>query len=407
VAVTAACFRQPQSCFNTEAPTLRTVRLSLFLFRFCFLVSPAPATATPDKDQQKRGRGQEGRSRQRLPATMAAIVDPTATGKYPIVLADGLTQSDSTSIFTGIRYNHKPELSSAAAPNHARLKPSLPGSTSSFDLSFNDQGGNYAYAGTRTADGHQYVLYFDPSRQVFVLDRIETTFNMNVTRVPNNSDPEALARRHPHIDSDKKPAKSKQPPPTKASAPKEKSKPAPKPRAKSPVRAKKGKFEKEKKNVDAPLSFPKPAPKPEKEEPKPRSSRFADEEEEDDDDDGGLLVEYPGAETAPKRADFSPAFPSVRRFDEFMDQRESEGDDADGESDGEVDMDFKLPSPMNNHVPPPQPQYEPEPDTMDVDEQEEDDEDDLEKDLENAFEDFANSNQASPNDDESEISEED
>ncbi|KAI9163400.1 hypothetical protein HJFPF1_05010 [Paramyrothecium foliicola] len=343
------------------------------------------------------------------PATMAALIDPTVTGKYPVILGDGLLpDSDSTTIFTGIRYNHKPELSSSAAPGHARLKPSLPGSTNSFDLSFNDQGGNFAYAGTRTADGQQYVLYFDPAREAFVLDRIETTFSMNLTRTPNNSDPESLGRRHPHLDSDQKP---KAPPP-KASAPKEKSKPAQKPRAKSPTRGKepKRKFEKEKKNTDAPLSFPKPtaaAPKQEKATPNPRASRFEEEEEESEEEYGGLLVEYPGAEVATKRADFSPAFPVVRRFDEFMDRRESEGDDADGESDGEVDMDFKLPSPMNNHVPPPQPQYQPEPEPMDEDEQEEDEEDDLEKDLENAFEDLANSNQGSPNDDESEISEED
>ena len=326
--------------------------------------------------------------------------------------------------------NHKPELSSSAAPNRARLKPSIPGSTESFDLSYNDQGGNYAYAGTRNADGNQYVLYFDPARQAFILDRIETTFNMNLTRLPGNSDPDHLSRRYPHLDTDKKakqpPAKASAPKPSapKAPAPKEKEKekekererenekpkpkPAAKPRAKSPPRAKepKRKFEKEKKNTDVPLSFPKPA---EKQEPKPRARKVEEEEEEEEDEgDGGLLIEYPGAENAPRKADFSPAFPSVRRFDEFMDQRESEGDDADGESDGEVDMDFKLPSPMNNHVPPPQPRYEPEPEPMDEDEQEEDeDPDDLEKDLENAFEDMANS-EASPQDqDESEISEED
>ena len=35
---------------------------------------------------------------------MAALVDPTATGKYPVILADGLLpDTDSTTIFTGIR----------------------------------------------------------------------------------------------------------------------------------------------------------------------------------------------------------------------------------------------------------------------------------------------------------------
>jgi hypothetical protein len=348
---------------------------------------------------------------------MAALVDPTATGKYPVILADGLLpDGDATTIFTGMRYNHKPELSSSSAPSHARLKPSLPGSTSSFDMSFSDQGGNYAYAGTRKADGNQYVLYFDPARQAFILDRIETTFNMNLTRLPDNSDPDSLSRRYPHLDADKKP---KQPPAkapaakASASATKDKdkewAKPAAKPRAKSPVRSKepKRKFEKEKKNTDVPLSFPKPAERQEKQEPKPRPRKVVEEEEEDESDgDGGLLIEYPGAENAPRQPVFSPVFPSAMPFDAFMDQRESEGDDADAESDSEMDIEFKLPSPVNNHghAPPPLPnRYEPHPDPMD-----EDLEDDLEKDLENAFEDMANSTQASPRDqDESEISEED
>lgn len=35
---------------------------------------------------------------------MAALIDPTATGKYPVILADGLLpDTDSTTIFTGVR----------------------------------------------------------------------------------------------------------------------------------------------------------------------------------------------------------------------------------------------------------------------------------------------------------------
>uniref|UniRef100_A0A0B7K2Z7 Transcription elongation factor Eaf N-terminal domain-containing protein n=1 Tax=Bionectria ochroleuca TaxID=29856 RepID=A0A0B7K2Z7_BIOOC len=229
---------------------------------------------------------------------MAELVDPTQKGNYPVILGDSLLGKNSNEIFTGVRYNHKPPIATAEK-NPARLKPSVSGDKSSYDLNFVDKVGHteYAYAGARNTDDGQYE----------------------------------------------------------------------------------------------------------------------EEEEDDDDDDGGLLVEYPGGEPRSQKRDFSPAFPAVRRFDDFMDQRESEADDADGESEDEGDVDFKLPSPVNHHqntyggqmeeeeesepemeeVEPRAPEYEQE-DSLDI-------EDDLEKDLEMAFEEVNVEDKG----EESEISEED
>lgn len=296
---------------------------------------------------------------------------------------------------------------SEGAPDHARLKPSVPGDTSSYDLSFTDKGGNYAFAGARNFADDQYVLYFDPKRKAFILDRVESTFDMNLTRLPNNSDPASLARKYPHLGSEAEPNQE----PAKKAVDSEVRKSAVKARPNNPLVTNPPKRKADKKQ--APKNVDLALPVPEKPKPKARKPAMEEEEDEDEDDDGGLLVEYPGA--APqKRTDFSPAFPSVRKFDEFMDQRESEGDDADGESDDELETDFKLPSPVNNHSAPTQPQQaaEPEPEPMDVDnggddEEEADDDNadfDLEKDMEMAFEDLNNSHRGS---DESEISEED
>lgn len=309
-------------------------------------------------------------------------------------------------VLTSLPDNHKPTLSSDQAPNSARIKPSVPGKTASYDLTYTDNDEKYAFTGTRNTDSGQYVLYFDPSREAFILDLVDSTFNMNVTRLPGNSDPDSLRRQHPHIDSNA----------SKASVKTEKNtadaeKPAPKARAKPSTQKKEVKRKPEKKqapkNVALSLPVPLPAQPQKSAEPKKRTPAPEDEEEEDEDDDGGLLVENPGADTnSARRTDFSPAFPSFRRFDEFMDQRESEGDDADGEEDDEPDFEFKLPSPVNNRS-----QYETQPDPMDVDEEEEPEEEELEvdlaKELENAFENFENSQQESPDGDESEISEED
>lgn len=294
--------------------------------------------------------------------------------------------------------NHKPALSSDDAPNHARLKPSLPGKTDSYDLSFTDDDGAYAYAGSRNTSSNQYVLHFDPERKAFILDKIDSTFNMNVTRLPGNSDPARLSRQYPHLDS--KPASA--PAPSQAQrAGAKKTTTSKSTSAKSQPKEPKRKPEKKQQAKEVALSFPEP----QKEKPKPKRNSF-DEEEEDEDDDGGLLIEYPGADTTAKQTDFSPAFPPPRRFDDFMDQRDSEADDADGESDDEPDMDFKLPSPVNHHRPDPMEEDAPE---QGHDEGEADDmEDDLEKEMEEAFEDMANSQEETPHGgDESEISEED
>ncbi|KID89434.1 ELL-associated factor [Metarhizium guizhouense ARSEF 977] len=334
---------------------------------------------------------------------MAGLIDPTVAGKYPVILGDGLLGKTSNEIFTGIRYNHKPVLSSDDAPNSARLKPSLPGKTDSYDLSFTDDDGAYLYTGSRNTSSSQYVLHFDSERKAFILDKIDSTFNMNVTRLPGNSDSARLSRQYPHLDSKQgAEAQPQRAAAKKTTAPKDTSAAS---AAKSQPKEPKRKAEKKQQAKEVALSFPEP----QKEKPKPKPSSFDEEEDEDEDDDGGLLIEYPGADTSARQTDFSPAFPPPRRFDDFMDQRDSEADDADGESDDEPDMDFKLPSPVNHHRPEPMDE-----DAMEMEHDEgdgdvaDDLEDVLEKEMEEAFEDLANSQEETPmGGDESEISEED
>merc|ERR1712000_391904 len=142
---------------------------------------------------------------------MADLIDPTQTGNYPVVLSDRLLDKATDDIFTGVRYNHKP--SSIPSDARARLKPSIPGQTSSYDLnvlSSSSSSTTHAFAGTRTTQNGKYVLYFDAENQRFVLDRVDSTFNMNLTRTPENSDPGALERRFPHIDESGKKKEKKE-----------------------------------------------------------------------------------------------------------------------------------------------------------------------------------------------------
>ncbi|KAH6888127.1 RNA polymerase II transcription elongation factor-domain-containing protein [Thelonectria olida] len=351
---------------------------------------------------------------------MAGLIDPTKTGKYPVILGDSLRGKTVNEVFTAIRYNHKPTLSSASAPNSARLRPSTPGKTSSYDLTYADNGQKYAFTGPRNTDENQYVLYFNPTKKAFVLDKVDSTFNMNATRLPGNSDPESLRRQHPHIDNTPRPAPapaSKASKPAAAAAKSAPLKPPPKPRAKSVLPTKKKELptqrkKPEKKAPAKPISLALPVAEPqqekekEKEKEKPKGDEF-DYEDEDEDDDGGLLVEYPDGDPVKvaSRTDFSPAFTSVRRFDDFMNQRESEGDDGDSDDLDPKTNDIEFPS-MHvdvNQFQQQQHQPGPEPDAMD-----EDLEDELAKEMEIAFEGLENSLEPSLDPgDESEISEED
>ncbi|KAG8168096.1 hypothetical protein KVR01_003785 [Diaporthe batatas] len=321
-------------------------------------------------------------------AAPPGVVDPTKPKSYPVILSDALLGKSSKEALTAIRYNHKPELSSDTAPNAATLKPS-PSQDDTFNLSFYENGGKYAYNGTRSAKENQYVLIFDPERKAFVLHRVDSMFHMNLACTPYNSDAQELKDKYPQIDSNirsttekkKAPAGRRDTANKKASA-ESKKKETPAAKSEAP-------------EAEAKASQQPQADKDGKAKKQQRNRSPAESEEEDDDDGGGLLVEYPDpAPSAPTRGqDFSPAFPTaIRRFSEFVRGEGPESDeDADAEYEedilGEEDDDvsgsggngFKLPSPVTAGGGAPPPQAD---DAGDMDMGEDDFEAELEKELE-------------------------
>lgn len=229
--------------------------------------------------------------------------------------------------------NHKPELSSETSPEQARLKPAVPDSTSSYELAFQDGDAKYAYAGTRTVGDNQYILFFDASRKVFVLDRVDSAFNMNITRTPETSDPEALRRRFEQLGNETAGSIVARP-----AAGVKQGKAAPKRK----VAPKKKKDDRPRETVE---------PKKEEEERKEKKKRDVESEEDEDDDDDPLQVEYPGS--GPRQNDFSPAFPEhtfgLRRFSDFAEKLRESGNELEDEkstsSEGGL-TNFKLPSPV-------------------------------------------------------------
>ncbi|KAK7914851.1 hypothetical protein PG985_012554 [Apiospora marii] len=278
-------------------------------------------------------------------ANTADLVDPTKAGKYPVILSDELLGKPSTETFTGVRFNHKPDTN----PPFSKLKVAGP---SKYDLSYNDNG-VYKYQGSRSGDGGQYVLIFDPSREAFVLHKVDSLFTMNLTQTPTQNSAAKLRQEFPHLEKPakvssgninipihEKPKEVKAPAAAAAAAPAK----ATKGSSTAPAKGKQKKETPAAKPKAAPKAAAAPAPPPTIKKTTPRS----DEEEDSDDDDGGLVLEFPGGEE-PSR-DFSPAFPP-RRFSEFVANGEEDDEDADGEEEEEDDMSeeehFKLPSPMN------------------------------------------------------------
>ncbi|KAI4596055.1 hypothetical protein KJ359_006347 [Pestalotiopsis sp. 9143b] len=242
-------------------------------------------------------------------AAAAGIIDPTKVGKYPVVLSDALLGKRSSEVYTGVKYNHRPDV----PPDSAKLRPNVT-FKGSYDLLYGEKGNIHKYRGNRTSNENQYVLIFDPKREVFVLHKVDSTFNMNLTQTPENKNAESLKKEYPHL-----PNSGAEGSTTKA-------------------KGKAGASQGTKAQKKAPPKPSKPAA------PEKRKNASDDEEESDNND----VLEIDFGDTAAPNRDFSPAFPP-RRFSEFNAHDEEDDEDADGEEEDEEMSEqehFPLPSPV-------------------------------------------------------------
>ncbi|KAK4125019.1 hypothetical protein N657DRAFT_689390 [Parathielavia appendiculata] len=279
----------------------------------------------------------------------SGLIDPTKPGKYPVILSDALLGKPSKETYTGIRYNHRPTLSSDTAPDTARLRKSA--KDESYNLGFDDQGDKYQYNGVRTSDDGNYVLIFDPTREAFVLHRVDSTFHMNITRTPTESDPETLRKQFPPLEV-KTPSSARQPK-GKVAAKASASKAAPTKAtdretnvaADSPKTKGKKSVELTLPDVSALATTQKkgePPSESEKKSKRPALSPVESEDDDEDDDDAGVLeVEYPEGNPAAFRGVLEVEYPDGnpaafrgplpasmnRRFSEFVIKRQSDEDE--------------------------------------------------------------------------------
>lgn len=131
---------------------------------------------------------------------MAAAISPrpsTAfdlrnTAPYTIRVARQLPACSS------IQYNHKPDLSDS---DNAESSISHASEGDRVTLSLKDGADEYKYAGTRHHDDDEYLLLLDEESKDFVLEKLASTYALNLTRAPWESSSKVLADRYPQLRS--------------------------------------------------------------------------------------------------------------------------------------------------------------------------------------------------------------
>ncbi|KAI9863815.1 MAG: hypothetical protein M1824_006412 [Vezdaea acicularis] len=128
-------------------------------------------------------------------ATVQSI-EPSRTAKYPVYLGDSITSYDSRKrICMGIKYNHKPSQTTTSR------QATITQSANSYKLTLEDDADtSYTYAGRRTHGGH--TLIFDPERGAFILEKVGSEMEFNLTSAPWEKNAKELRSQYPQLNAD-------------------------------------------------------------------------------------------------------------------------------------------------------------------------------------------------------------
>ncbi|KAI9762510.1 MAG: hypothetical protein M4579_000313 [Chaenotheca gracillima] len=130
-------------------------------------------------------------------------LDPSKPGRYPVAVGNSVSKGQTKApVYTGVRYNHKP--SQTASKRTTKIKHSTSNS-SGYVLSMtddDDKSSTYRYAGSRSdkRSSGSYFLVFDPAKQGFALERVDSSFNFNLASAPWETSPAKLSQQYPQLD---------------------------------------------------------------------------------------------------------------------------------------------------------------------------------------------------------------
>ncbi|KAL9126033.1 MAG: hypothetical protein Q9217_004854 [Psora testacea] len=137
---------------------------------------------------------------------MAAVIcnhpiDPTKSGKYSISISEELVREDvpRKRQRINIQYNYAPK---AVGGQRAKIIPSSDEQDNNYRLSIKgeDGKGSYNYRGSQRRS-EAMVLVYNPVKQAFVLNKVDTEFRFNLQSTPSNKDAASLAHQYPYLDT--------------------------------------------------------------------------------------------------------------------------------------------------------------------------------------------------------------
>ncbi|KAK5011342.1 hypothetical protein LTR28_003818 [Elasticomyces elasticus] len=132
-------------------------------------------------------------------AVSALPFDIRRQAAHTLRLGASVLQPSTASVYTSVRYNHKPAISD---PTDSTCSI-VPGSTDQGTiLSLKDGDEEYTYSGVQAADKDNYVLIWDDVKQDLVLEKLDAVHSFNLTSAPWEEDQEKLAQQYPQLGSE-------------------------------------------------------------------------------------------------------------------------------------------------------------------------------------------------------------
>ncbi|KAF2427217.1 hypothetical protein EJ08DRAFT_651501 [Tothia fuscella] len=128
-----------------------------------------------------------------------APLDPTKQGRYTLHLGEGITKrSSSTSTFSSVKFNHKPNLSSGT--RSTKIAPQ-DGSHATLKITDNEEGKTsiYKYSGHQRNSKKSYALIFDQNNQTCTLQPLSSEYNFNIQSTPWEASASKLAQQYKQL----------------------------------------------------------------------------------------------------------------------------------------------------------------------------------------------------------------
>jgi len=130
-------------------------------------------------------------------AATAPAIDLSAPSSFNLRLGPSLSKQGDGHRYRNVRYNYKPQAAQGATVASKILPGKQPNASI---LSLTDGDKEWKYRGQHKEDEDMYVLVLSgEGKKEVVLERLNSSDAVNLTRTPEDNDEESLARKHPHL----------------------------------------------------------------------------------------------------------------------------------------------------------------------------------------------------------------